>query len=284
MSQRLARAKSWLPHAWDYLRVLVHEVGDDQLTVWAAAVSFFTIISALPLLLLAVAIAAQVLRYSQEGIDRILDAIATTVPASTDTVREVLRELMQARGTIGIIGLLSLLWTGSRIILMLEMALNIAWEATPRSFLKSQLMALGATVLFGAIGLASVGLVWLAAVARGTNYLGLEQQTWVWTIVGILVPMLLSFVMFLLLYRILPNTKVRWKSAALGALFTTIAWEVAKQGFGFYLHHLANFAYLYGSLAGLIILIIWVYYTSIIILIGAEIASLAQGKAAAKAR
>jgi membrane protein len=78
--------------------------------------------------------------------------------------------------------------------------------------------------------------------------------------------------MFLVVYRWEPDTSVRWRSAIYGAVFAGVAWTIAKELYRLYLEPLANFSKLYGSLGSVIILILWIYYSSMIMVLGAELA------------
>jgi membrane protein len=77
--------------------------------------------------------------------------------------------------------------------------------------------------------------------------------------------------MFLLIYKIIPNNRIHMKSAALTALFTGLLWEMAKHLFSWYIVHLAEYSIFYGSLSTLVIFVLWVFYSSIILVLGAEI-------------
>lgn len=272
-----------LGKSWAYLKRLNSSIGKDRVSTWAAAISFYVMLCAFPLLLLAVAAAAQFLGSSDTALHKVMGLVSGASPSSVDLVQGILQELIKSRGALGLIGALALLWTGSQLNVTLEAALNAAWGAPPRPYWESRLLALGFVVLLLALGLSSLGLSWVMAALRGTDLLGLGRQQWLWSVAGLLLPLLLSFALFLLIYKILPNIRVSWKTAALGAAFAALAWELAKQAFGFYLNRFANYASLYGSLAGIIILVVWVYYSAMIILIGAEIACLARGKQAASA-
>jgi len=215
---------------------------------------------------------------SQDALDRVMSTIRGATPASTAFVRDILADLVRSRGALGIIGISTLLWVGSEIVVTLENAMNVVWEVEARPFWKSRLLAIGVTMLMIVLGLSSIAATWVMAAVRGKDIWGVGNQAWLWTLAGIFLPAVLGFGLFLLFYKLLPNTTVSWKKAAIGAAFAAIAWELAKQIFGFYLNNIANYSSLYGSLAGLVILIVWVYYSAIIILVGAEIVSMAQHK------
>jgi membrane protein len=82
--------------------------------------------------------------------------------------------------------------------------------------------------------------------------------------------------MCFLIYKIIPNRKIQFKTALQAALFTSLLWEVAKQLFGWYVLHLGRFSMVYGSLSTLAIFFFWIYYSSVILLMGGEVAFLLE--------
>jgi membrane protein len=78
--------------------------------------------------------------------------------------------------------------------------------------------------------------------------------------------------MFFLIYRIIPNKKAHFTSALQAALFASLLWELAKHLFGWYVVHLAGYSIFYGSLSTLVIFVLWVYYSSTILVVGGEFA------------
>jgi membrane protein len=91
-----------------------------------------------------------------------------------------------------------------------------------------------------------------------------------------LVPFFFSFWMFFLIYKIVPNKKIRWKPSLQAACFASLLWEVAKQLFGWYVTHLGRFSVVYGSLSALAIFFLWIYYSSTILILGGEVAFLLE--------
>jgi membrane protein len=87
-----------------------------------------------------------------------------------------------------------------------------------------------------------------------------------------LLPFLLTYCMFFLIYKIIPNKKVHFKSALQAALFTGLLWELAKHLFAWYILHLAEYSIFYGSFSTLVIFVLWVYYSSTILIMGGEFA------------
>jgi membrane protein len=91
-----------------------------------------------------------------------------------------------------------------------------------------------------------------------------------------LVPFFFSFWMFFLIYKIVPNKKIRWRPALQAACFSSLLWEVAKQLFGWYVTHLGKFSMVYGSLSALAVFFLWIYYSSAILVLGGEVAFLLE--------
>jgi membrane protein len=95
-----------------------------------------------------------------------------------------------------------------------------------------------------------------------------------WPILSSLIPWVASFVLFLALYRWVPNTSVTWRAAFLGALLASIAWQIATEGFSWYLGSgFARYEAIYGSLGGIVAVLVWVYRSNILAIFGAHIAA-----------
>ncbi len=92
------------------------------------------------------------------------------------------------------------------------------------------------------------------------------------TIYAAVASLVFIFVLFLLVYKFLPARRVPWRMALTAATFTAICWELLKLGFSVYLTRFADYSSVYGGLATLIIVVIWVYYLSVAFVLGAEVA------------
>ena len=90
-------------------------------------------------------------------------------------------------------------------------------------------------------------------------------------LIRIVLPIIIIFIVFIVLYSVAPNVKTKLKSVLPGAVFTSIIWLAGSFGFGWYISNFGNYSKTYGSIAGIIILLLWLYITSFIIIVGAEI-------------
>jgi len=240
----------------------------------ASAVSFWALLSIPPLMLLALSVFGYVLRSDEEAFRRVMALSRTLLTGDESLVRDALEELASSHGPVGGVGLAALAWTGSQALVTLESALNAQWGVRGRAFLAGRLLALLLVILVGLLFLVStLATGWLATLAAwrvpGLGW-SLERLPLVWQVATYLLPLAVSTVMFTLLYGLLPNRRVSWRAAWSGALVAAPAWEGAKYLYAWLLARFARYSPLYGSLTALGGLVLWIYYTAVILLVGSE--------------
>jgi len=192
------------------------------------------------------------------------------MPGSGNLVKANIGQILRARGTVSLLAILSLLWSSSGIFSALDRAVNRAWDvAELRPFWRQKLLALG--MIVGAGGLLLLSIV-STTVFSVIHRLRLPLTDWrlFGNLLSTLLPLPLTISIFLLLYRILPNTAVRWSDVWPGALLAGLGWELAKYLFTWYLADFASYNLVYGSLALIIAFLAWSYYTGVILILGAE--------------
>jgi membrane protein len=179
------------------------------------------------------------------------------------------------------VSLLGLLWSGTGVFTVLVGHVNRAWtEAEPRSFVEKRLLGLGV----GLIGvLAAVLLVALLSTPLLNLLPRLElplgdsaaiRYRPLWALIASGLSALVAFLALLNLYRWVPNTVVRWSEAAWGALFVALAWEAVKRGFAWYVSSgLVNYRLVYGSLGAVVALLLWIYVSGWLVLLGAHLSA-----------
>jgi membrane protein len=248
----------------------------------AAAISYYTLVSLIPLLLLACAAFGILLRLGQfqgDPVGETAQVVQVMLPLKIDEIKVFLQGVQHSYVTTGPLGLVLLIWFGSQFFHSMEEALNRTWEA-PRSrpFWRGRLIGLGVMALVGPLGVASFILSSVAVWVQTRTLPGMSQPLshipYIWGAVPYIVSLLVSIVTFVLIYRIIPNTKVTWRETFVGGVFAGALWELAKVAFGYYLTFFGTRGYdrLYGSLTNLAVLVVWVYYTSYIFVIGGEVA------------
>jgi membrane protein len=189
-------------------------------------------------------------------------------------VMKALMDVIQNRQIVGILGFGGLLWFSTWVFSSLRIALNIVFRAEKsRGTLRGIAVDLFMIVLAGVLLLVSMILTAIVIFLQGhQGLIPVAIGPMIQWILEYLLPFLLSYCMFVLIYRILPNRKVHFSSALQAALFTNLLWELAKQLFSWYVIHLARYSVFYGSLSTLAIFVLWVYYSSTILVVGGEIA------------
>jgi membrane protein len=254
----------------------------------AASITYYALFSIFPLLLSVVAIGSYFLEDDQV-VAQVVQVIQNVIPVASDLIIQNVQEVLAERGTFGVIGIASLIWSASAVLTSLFRNINLAWlQATPLNALIARLV--GVVLIFGLVVLMAVVRIASAAVSLlptfGIGLPGAFFETNLWLYISNLIPLVLSFVIFLSLYRWIPNTKVRWSEAFWGALVAAIGWELSTNLFTYFLSTgILQYKVIYGSLGTIIALLFWIYLNSTIILLGAHLsAAIARNKDSREAK
>lgn len=258
---------------------------EDECMLTGAALSYYTIFSLPPLLVL-VFMVAQWAGVHRTTIDEVVGN-QLGVPTAADSTEGDKSQLLAAAerthdesgGLIGrLIGFGILAFSATGVLAQLQLALNRAWDVTPDpdkggvlNFVVKRLLSLGMIVVFALLLLVSLVLTtlidelidWFAADADGI--------VWVLSVAAnVALSLLLATVLFALVFRILPDAKVEWRHVRLGAFVTAVLFVVGKFLIALYLQR-SHVGSQWGSAAGSMVgVLVWVYYNSLLVLYGAE--------------
>ncbi len=272
--------------SWKYvLRKTVREFSDDQCTDLAAALTYYAVLALFPALLAMVSLLGIV--GQQDKTDALIGVLSDVgAGAAAETIRAPLQELTQssAAGLGLVIGIVGALWSASGYVGAFGRAMNRIYEIREgRPFWKLRplmiVITLAAVIL---AGLVAIGLVVSGPVARAIgDAIGLgETAVTVWNILKWPVLLALAALAVAILYYATPNVKqpkFRWISV--GAAVAIVTWVVASALFGLYVSQFSNYNKTYGSLAGVIIFLLWLWITNLALLFGAELdAELERGR------
>ncbi|MNW58786.1 hypothetical protein D3C74_366690 [compost metagenome] len=191
-------------------------------------------------------------------------------------IEEILQDVSEGRSQALLsFGMLATLWAASKGVNAIIKGLNRAYDIDEsRVFWKVRGIAFLATLFIGFVVLLSILLLVLGSWLKTQVFLladlpyGLQK---LWDLLQYAVPLFVMFVVFTLLYWIAPSRRLRLKEVMPGALFSTIGWIATSVLFSVYVNQFSDFTKTYGSLGGVMILLIWLYISSIIILAGGEI-------------
>lgn len=253
----------------------------DRCSISAAGITYFALISIFPLALVGLSVAGFV--YSDEAdqerlIDTIMDHVPIDEGSGRDDLVSVITSIVDARGTLGILGIASALYTGSSLFTAVRVALNGIFRAEkPRPFFLGKLIDIGMVLLFGGLLTLSTGASFaITFVGRfAEDVFGADAGALTSLALGLAyftIPPLLSVGLFLLLYTRIPAEPVGWRHALPGAVLAAVLFELLKGGFGQYAANFGNYDATYGSLGFVILLLAFIYFASQATLLGAEAA------------
>jgi membrane protein len=251
---------------------------EDKSSTLAAALAYYALFSLAPLVLIAVAVAGLV--FGQQAAEGQL--YAQLAGLLGDVTAKALQELVanlhqeQGGGVIAtIVGLATLLFGATGVFAQLQDSMNTIWKAKPPitngilDFLRVRLLSF--SMVLGVGFLLLVSLVLSALLAAVGDYLGgfLPGGVAVTHALNAMVSLVVVTLLFAMIYKLLPDTYVAWRDVWLGALVTSLLFTVGKFAIGFYLGK-ASVASSYGAAGSVVILLLWVYYSALILYFGAE--------------
>jgi membrane protein len=249
----------------------------------AASVAYYALFSLFPLMLVLLALGSVFLE-SKQSYQETIQLMHGAIPVSRELIERNVQQVLERRKQIGAVSLAGLLWSGLGAFTTLARNINRAWtEADQRGFLSRRLVALGmvgvlvAPLLFSLLSTAALEI--LPGLNLPLWNTTSASEALLWRFLSSLVPWAFSFLMFLALYRWVPNTSVTWSAAFWGALVASVLWEAAKRGFTWYLGTgLAKYQLVYGSLGAVVALMFWIYLSAWVALFGAHLgAAVADG-------
>lgn len=255
-----------------FFQDLIVRMRDVDISGMGAQLAYFFLLSFFPLLIFIVTL----LPYLNLNQEDVFDFIQTIVPTEVFLLTQgTLTEILTTQNGGGLlsIGILGTLWSASRGVNALIKTLNGAYETEPKSGLINRAWSLVFT-----IALVVVILIVLFISIFGHqfaynlfDFLGVEETfASFWDMIRWVLPPTLIFMVLSLMYWIIPNTDPRLRvfSVLPGAIFSTISWVALIYGFSIYIDNFGNYASTYGSIAGVIILMLWLYFTGMILIFG----------------
>jgi membrane protein len=253
---------------------------DDHGFFLSSGITFNLLICLIPFILLLLALLGTYLYSFREVLNHIRHYMENAFPSLDPKIMNNILRIIRDRKIVGGVGIVGLVWTSTWVFSSLRTALNIVFQVeTGRGILRGKGIDLFMVLLAGTFLLISMVLTSGVTFVQGYRFRPfLNMMPIIRFILKYLIPFFFTFWMCFLIYKIIPNKKIRFKTALEAALFTSLLWEVSKQLFGWYVLHLGRFSILYGSLSTVAIFFLWIYYSSVILLLGGEVAFLIHEK------
>lgn len=246
--------------------------------IYAAALAYYALLSFFPFLILLVSLVSLVVGDPATR-ERVVGFVVSQIPQAAnfgDEIERSIADLSGVRGgVLGVIGLLGSLLGASQVVGALRSALNDAFEVTrSRPYIRGRLID-----LLAVLGLVVLAVLWtalgllLSVLAVIPRRLGVElawlPAGWVlW-----LVSLLLTWVLTLLAYAVLPASRPGWRDLAIGAFGAALGIELVRGGFGFYVSRVGRYDVVYGTLGGVVAFLVFVYFVAMVALLGAQLAA-----------
>ncbi|GIJ49498.1 hypothetical protein Val02_63840 [Virgisporangium aliadipatigenens] len=271
---------------WGVLRRTVREYSDDNLSDWAAALTYYSVLSIFPGLLLLVSVLGLI---GQSVTQPLIDNLATIAPGAVrDILTQGARSLQDAQGSSGVLAIVALLgafWSASGYIAAFMRASNAIYDVPEgRPLWKTLPLRLVLTLVVGALlGATAIAVVFTGRLAEWVGDLigAGEWAVAAWDVVKWPVLVVLVGLMLALLYWAAPNARpagFRWITP--GGVVAVLIWIVASVGFALYVSNFESYNKTYGALGGVIVFFVWLYISNIAVLLGAEFdAELHRGRA-----
>lgn len=264
--------------AWDFTARVYNSAAEDDVFFLAGAIAFNLLIAAVPFLLLIVAIFGFVLpRYVEDPEQAAVNYVVSILPPSQAVVRftrELVSGLIGGRTRFGILGLVLFVWTATRLFGTLRTVLRFVFDLQDdRGIVRGKIFDAQMVIVAGTLFLANTGITLALEAVRnfGQEWLarrGYEELPIVEAVYAQLLAFAFIFAMFVLMYRYLPARRIPWRIALVAAAFTSVAWELLKGVFTWYVTYVANYGTMYGRLATLVVLVFWIYYSAIVFILG----------------
>jgi membrane protein len=273
--------------AWTgVLKRTVTEFRDDNLTDWAAALTYYSILAIFPALLVLVSILGLV---GESATQPLIDNLQELSPGpAQEILTNAISNLQESQGAAGLIFLIALagaLWSASGYVAAFMRASNSIYDIEEgRPIYKTLPVRLGLTcVLLVLLAIIAIGVVVTGGLAaKAGDLLGVgDTAVDVWQIAKWPVLLILVSFMFALLYWAAPNVKhPRFQWVSPGGLLAVVGWVIASAAFAFYVSNFGSYNKTYGALGGVIIFLIWLWLSNIMVLLGAEFnAEMERGRA-----
>ena len=249
---------------------------DDNALSRGAAIAFYAVTAIAPVLFIATTIAGVFLGPAAASGAVRYQLTQVMSPASADMVQFAIIHVRRTHHTVAgsLVGLLVLIFTASGVFTEIQDALNVIWSAPRKEsyfyqVVRGRVLSLALVVILGILLMVSM----IFAGGVGVLSHALDRYTSLSYFVISLINLGLSFgllsLLFAALYKILPNIRLRWRDVIVGAMGTAVLFEVGQVLIAIYLSRII-YANVYGAAAGVIVLLVWVYYATQIFLLGAE--------------
>jgi membrane protein len=253
-----------------FIKEYISRIQENNATGLAAQLAYYFLLSLFPFLIFSITL----LGYTPITLDDVLGMVNVYAPdEAIAPLEDNLRKVLEERNT-GLLsfGIIATLWSASTAMNALVQSLNHAYDVQEsRSFVKSRIVAAILTMMMIFVIVVSLTLSVFGQMLGRFIFSFLDRSpTFIlaWEILRWVATFSIMVSVFACIYYWAPNKPLKIKEVIFGALFTATAWEAVSYGFSYYVNNFGNYSATYGSLGGVIVLMIWFYLTALNIILG----------------
>ena len=266
---------------WYYIKNLYLKMEKDNTLFLASGVAFNLLVSAIPLMLIIFSIGGFVLYSSSELWDKTVLYIQSLIPVSSERIINNTQSLIQDRTWIGIVGIVGIAFTATRLFATLRTVLDVVFEADrTRGVIHGKVFDFAMLVLLGLVMvLTNLMFTFLPNVAHLSVVQG--RLSFIVTFLNskffnIFLTFVITMVLLMFTYRLFPSIKVRRGTCRVASLIAAVVIELTKNAYRYYISLYPEINKLYGTLGAIVALIVWFYIVSLVYVMAAEIAFIRQ--------
>ncbi|MBU5592524.1 YihY/virulence factor BrkB family protein [Clostridium sp. MSJ-4] len=256
---------------------LIKKFNEDEIFALASQLAYSLVLSFFPFLIFLLTI----IGFLSLDSAQVLIALEAFLPNNVyELISSIVLDIVESQnGSLLSFSLILSIWSASTGFGAVIKGLNKAYdEQENRGFIRVKLISILFTVSIVAIIIVNLILLVFGNVIGGLllkyEYVSRDVIIWVWGFLKYVIIIFTTNFLFAVLYRYTPARRLTWKEVIPGAVFTTVNWIIVSLGFSYYVNNFNNFSRFYGSIGAVIVLMIWVFLSSIIILLGGEINAL----------
>lgn len=256
-----------------FVQEVIRRIQDDDVPALGAQLTFYLILSFFPFLIFLLTLVS----YTPLAREEILHDLFQFLPSQTyQLILDITNETVKNRSqTLLSFGMIGTIWASSRGVMAIIKGINKAYdEEETRSYVKVRGLAILYTLILAIVILLTFILLVFGKKLGQWAFMQISLPHWfesIWKPAQILIPLFTMYVVFMLIYKYAPSRRLAFGEVIPGALFATAGWIISSLLFASYIDHFGSFSRTYGSIGGIIVLLIWMYVSNIIIILGGEI-------------
>jgi membrane protein len=258
-------------HTWQIIKRAAGHFAEDEALTLASSVAYYSALSLAPIVLLFIAITGFLGTDTQQ---QMVETVRQQVGAQAGQMIESVATTDTAEETGGAgwstaISIVVLLFSASGVLAALQNGLNHVWDVKPdpeaglTAWIRKRALSMGMVLVIGFLLLVSM-------IVSGVLNAVFADSGWIWTIINLVVSFGVFVLLFAALYKVLPDVELTWRQVWFGAIVTALLFAVGKYLIGLYLGTV-GLESRYGAAGSMVALLIWVYYSAVIVFFGAEI-------------